>query len=193
VKYLKPELQKQQYTILKNLALKDENSSVRSRALKVIADVYSTENNEEVYNSASKDISYAVESSLLKIYASSNKTKAWEIAKKENDTENGTMQTAIAEFYSKEGTSAEHKFFLNLFTNSTGFSMFLSIPYYKTYIKRMDDATIKEGIEPAKALATKNKNPFVSNSVKGVLKEMKTAAKSEDLQKEIQTAIDSIK
>lgn len=193
VKSLKPELQKQQYAIVKNLALKDENSSVRSRALRVIADVYTTENNEEVYNTASKDISYAVESSLLKIYASSNKAKAWEIAKKENETENATMQTAIAEFYSKEGTSAEHKFFLNLFTNSTGFSMFLSIPYYKTYIKRMDDATIKEGIEPAKALASKNKNPFVSNSIKGVLKEMKTAAKSEELQKEIQTAIDSIK
>ena len=80
-----------------------------------------------------------------------------------------------------------------MFTNSTGFSMFLSIPFYKTYIKRMDDATIKEGIQPAKAIAEKNKNPFVVSSVKGILKEMKSAAKGEELQKEIQTAIDSLK
>jgi len=193
VKGLKAELQKAQYEKLKNLALTDQNSSVRSRALKVIADVYATENNDAIYEAASKDISYAVEASLLKIYTNSNKPKAWEIAKKENSTENGTMQNAIAEFYSKEGTSAEHQFFINMFSNSSGFSMFLSIPYYKTYIKRMDDATIKDGIEPVKMLAAKNKNVFVSNSVKGILKEMKTAAKSEDLQKEIQTAIDSIK
>ena len=193
VKGLKADLQKAQYEKIKNLALTDKNSSVRSRALRVIADVYSTENNEAIYEAASKDISYAVEASLLKIYMNTNKPKAWEIAKKENDTENGSMQNAIAEFYSKEGTAAEHKFFINMFTNSTGFSMFLSIPFYKTYIKRMDDATIKEGIQPAKAIAEKNKNPFVVSSVKGILKEMKSAAKGEELQKEIQTAIDSLK
>lgn len=57
----------------------------------------------------------------------------------------------------------------------------------------MDDATIKDGIEPALGIAKKSSNPFVTNSVKGILKEMKSAAKSEELQKEIQTAIDSLK
>lgn len=193
IKSLKPELQKAQYAKVKALAMKDENSSVRSRALKAISELYATENNEEVYDAASKDVSYLVESSLLKIHASSNKTKAWEIARKENDTENGTMQLAIAEFYAKEGTAAEHKFFINVFTRNTGFSLFLIIPQYKNYIKRMDDVTIKEGIEPAKGIAAKSKSPFVGNSVKGVLKEMKAAAKSEELKAEIQAAIDSIK
>lgn len=193
IKGLKSDLQKSQYNAVKNLALNDQNSSVRSRALKVIADVYATENNDVIYETASKDISYAVEASLLKIYMNSNKTKAWEIAKKEFDTENGSMQVAIAEFFSKEGTSAEHKFYLNLFSKNSGFSMFIAVPFYKTYIKRMDDVTIKEGVEPALNIAKKAKNPFVGNSVKSILKEMKSAAKSEELQKEIQAAIDSLK
>ncbi len=193
VKVLKPELQKAQYEKIKSMVMKDENSSVRSRALKVIAETYALENNEEIYNAASKDVSYSVEASLLKIYTTSNKTKAWEIAKKEIETDNGTMQVAIAEFFAKEGTAAEHNFFINAFTRNTGFSLFLIIPHYKNYIKRMDDITIKDGIEPAKSIASKSKSPFVANSVKGVLKEMKTAAKSTELQAEIQTVIDSIK
>jgi hypothetical protein len=193
VKVLKPELQKAQYEKVKSLVLKDENSSVRSRALKVISETYATENNDEVYNAASKDVSYSVESSLLKIYALSNKTKAWEITKKEIETENGTMQLAIAEFFAKEGTAADHDFFINVFTRNAGFSLFLIIPHYKNYIKRMDDTTIKNGIESIKSIASKSKSPFVANSVKGVLKEMKTAAKSTELQEEIQGAIDSIK
>lgn len=193
VKVLKPELQKAQYEKVKSLVLKDDNSSVRSRALKVISETYTTENNEEIYNAASKDVSYSVEASLLKVYTSTNKTKAWEIVKKEIETENGSMQIAIAEFLAKEGTAAEHNFFINVFTRSSGFSMFLIIPHYKNYIKRMDDATIKNGIEAAKSIASKSKSPFVANSVKGILNEMKSAAKSEELKAEIQGAIDSIK
>ena len=193
VKDLNPNNQKSVYERIKVLATKDENSSVRSRALKTLADVYSSENNADVYAAATLDRSYAVEASLLKIYSTSNKDKAWEIAKKESSSENGSMRSAIAEFYAKEGTAAEHQFFINAFNRGSGFSLFFIIPQYKTYIKRMDDATIKDGIEPALGIAKKSSNPFVTNSVKGILKEMKSAAKSEELQKEIQTAIDSLK
>lgn len=193
VKDLNAANQKVVYNRVKYLSMKDENSSVRSRALKILADVFASENNADAFEAAAIDRSYAVEASLLKIYSTSNKNKAWEIAKKESASENGSMRSAIAEFYAKEGTAAEHQFFINAFTRGSGFSLFFIIPQYKTYIKRMDDATIKDGIEPALGIAKKSSNPFVTNSVKGILKDMKSAAKSEDLQKEIQTAIDSLK
>lgn len=193
LKTLKPELLKQQYAKLKELAMNDNSSSVRTKALKAIAELFPNENNTEVYQSAAKDKSYNVEANLLKIYSGTNKEEAWRIAKKESLTLNSTMQNAIAEFYAKEGTATEHQFYINAFSRSSGFSLFLLIPHYKTYIKRMDDAVIKEGIQPAKEIATRSGNAFAANAVKSVLKEMKATAKSEELKAEIQSAIDSIK
>ncbi len=193
MKILSPDLLKAQYPKLKDLAMNDISSSVRTKALKAIADLFPNENNSDIYAHAAKDKSYNVEANLLKIYASTNKEEAWRIAKKESSSLNSNMQNAIAEFYAKEGTAAEHQFFIDAFTRSSGFSLFLLIPHYKTYIKRMDDSVIKEGIQPAKEIATRANNTFVSNSVKSILKEMKTTAKTEELKAEIQEAIDSIK
>jgi hypothetical protein len=184
---------KAQYPKLKDLAMNDISSSVRTKALKAIADLFPNENNSDIYAHAAKDKSYNVEANLLKIYASTNKDEAWRIAKKESSSLNSNMQNAIAEFYAKEGTASEHQFFIDAFTRSSGFSLFLLIPHYKTYIKRMDDSVIKEGIQPAKDIATRANNTFVSNAVKIILKEMKTSAKTEELKAEIQEAIDSIK
>ncbi len=180
------------YLKIKNLAMKDENSMVRARALKLLSDVYSKENNEDAFASAEKDLSYLVESNLFKIYASTNKEKAWLIAKKEHTSNNSGMQLAIAEFYGKEGTAAEHTFFLNLIERKTNFTLFLIMPHYKAYIKRMDDEVIKNGVQTVFNVSKNTTNTFALNAIKGVLKEMKNTAKAEELKQEIQTMIDKL-
>lgn len=193
IKSLSLNAQKVAYSKVKELALKDPSSSVRSKAIKLLNDIYSNENNDAIYEAAAKDISYSVEVALLKIYSNKDKEKAWTIAKKENNTENSSMKVAIAEFYSKEGSAAEHSFYLNAFDRSSGSILFFIGSHYKTYIKRMDDETIKQGVEPLMNFLKKSSSAFVANSVKSVLKEMLSAADSEELKAELQTAINSIK
>lgn len=192
VKSLNTENQKAAYPKLRNLAINDKKSIVRSRALKVITDVYTNENNADVFASAEKDLSYAVETNLLKHYASTQKEKAWVIAKKEENTNNSSMQNAIAEFYAKEGTATEHSFYLNVFSRKSGFSIFFIVPHYKTYIKRMDDETLNAGVIVISESAKNTTNTFVRNSLKGILRDMKSTAKSESLKEEIQTKIDQL-
>ena len=192
VKSLNEQNQEIAYPKLKSLAINDKKSIVRARALKVITDVYASKNNEEVFASAEKDLSYAVETNLLKHYASTQKEKAWVIAKKEENTSNGSMQTAIAEFYAKEGSSAQHPFFLNIFERKSGFGLFFIVPHYKTFIKRMDDETIKAGSTVIATSAKNTTNTFVRNSLKGIMRDMKSTAKSEELKTEIQKSIDEI-
>lgn len=192
VKSLNEKNQELAYPKLKNLAMNDKKSIVRSRALKVITEVYASKNNEEVFASAEKDLSYSVETNLLRYYATAQKEKAWAIAKKEQGTTNSSMQTAIAEFYAKEGSAAEHAFFLNIFERKSGFGLFFIVPQYKIYIKRQSDETIKEGLKAIVESAKNTTNTFVRNSLKGLLKDMKSTAKSEELKGEIQREIEGI-
>ncbi len=192
VKSLNERNQELAYPKLKNLAMNDKKSIVRARALKVITEVYASKNNEDVFASAEKDLSYSVETNLLRHYATAQKEKAWSIAKKEQGTTNSNMQTAIAEFYAKEGSAAEHVFFLNIFERKSGFGLFFIIPQYKIYIKRQNDDTIKEGIKAISVSAKNTTNTFVRNSLKGILRDMKSTAKSEELKGEIQREIDGL-
>jgi aminopeptidase N len=192
VKSLNAENQKAAYPKLINLAMNDKKSIVRARALKVITEVYTNENNADVFASAEKDLSYSVETNLLKHYASTQKEKAWVIAKKEESTNNSSMQNAIAEFYAKEGTPAEHSFYLNILSRKSGFSIFFIVPHYKTYIKRMEDETIKAGMMAISESAKNTTNTFVRNSLKGILRDMKSTVKSDSLKDEIQKEIDAI-
>jgi aminopeptidase N len=192
VKALNETHKKLAYPKLKDLAINDKKSIVRARALKAIIDFYSDQNNVEVFASAEKDLSYQVESSLFKYYVNSNKEKAWAIAKKEEKSNNSTIQLAISEFYGKEGTAAEHSFFLNLIERKTNFTLFLIMPHYKAYIKRMDDEVIKTGVQAVADVSKNTTNTFAINAIRGVLKEMKNTAKAEELKQEIQTMIDKL-
>jgi aminopeptidase N len=180
------------YPIVKNLALTDKNSTVRARSVKALNDLFSNQDNSEIYAKAEADISHQVETNVFKIYVTTNKEKAWKIAKKEQATENSSMQIAIADFYGKEGTAAENDFFINLFTTKTNFTLFLLMPHYKNYLKRMDDEVIRKGLQPVADIAKISSNVFVQNAVKNALKDMKSYAKSEELKQEIQVAIDKL-
>ncbi len=192
VKSLNEQNKELAYSKIKNLAINDKKSIVRARALKVITDEFASKNNQEVFASAEKDLSYSVETNLLRYYSSTQKDKAWTIAKKEENTTNSGMQTAIAEFYSKEGTSAQHAFYLNIFERKSGFGLFFVVPHYKNFIKRMDDETIKVGLSAIVTSAKNTTNTFVRNSLKGIMRDMKSTAKSEELKTEIQKAIDEL-
>jgi aminopeptidase N len=180
------------YPIVKNLALTDKNSSVRARSVKALNDLFNKEDNTEIYAKAETDISHQVETNVFKIYTTTNKEKAWKIAKKEQDTENSSMQIAIADFYGKEGTATENDFFINAITRKTNFTLFFLMPHYKNYLKRMDDEVIRKALQPVADIAKTSNNVFVQNSVKNTLKDMKSFAKSEELKAEIQVAIDKL-
>ena len=179
------------YQKVKDLALNDDKSSVRARAAKVLADTYESENNQQVFDKLSNEQSYAVLSSMIKIYAEKDSTKAHAIANKEINSENFTILGAIAELYSKSNNKAFNQFYLNSLGKATGFDAIYILPYYKIYIKKMDDATIRTSLPTLKEIGTTASAAFVKSSVKMVLKEAQSATKDETLKKEIDETINA--
>lgn len=179
------------YQKVKDLALNDDKSSVRARAAKVLADTYESENNQQVFDKLSNEQSYAVLSSMIKIYAEKDSTKAHAIANKEINSENFTILGAIAELYSKSNNKAFNQFYLNSLGKATGFDAIYILPYYKIYIKKMDDATIRTSLPTLKEIGTTASAAFVKSSVKMVLKEAQSATNDETLKKEIDETINA--
>ena len=179
------------YAKVKELALNDEKSSVRARAAKVLADNYKSENNQAIFEKLANEQSFSVLASMIKIYADIDSTKAYAIAKKEENADNFTILGAIAELYSKNNNKAYNQFYLNTLNKSSGFDAVFILPYYKNYIKKMDDETIKSSLPTIKELALSANNGFIKSSVKMVLKEAQSATKDEVLKKEIEDIVNS--
>lgn len=179
------------YQKVKELALNDEKSNVRARAAKVLADNYKSENNQAIFDKLSNEQSFSVLSSMIKIYADIDSTKAYAIAKKEENADNFTILGAIAELYSKNNNKSYNQFYLNTLNKSSGFDAVFILPYYKNYIKKMDDETIKNSLPSLKEVAMSSNAGFIKTSVKMVLKEAKSASKDEALKKEIDDIINS--
>lgn len=182
---------KSAYQKVKELAINDEKSSVRARAAKVLADSYKSENNQSIFEKLANEQSYAVLASMVKIYADIDSLKAHEIANREINSDNFTILGAIAELYSKSNNKSFNQFYLNTLNKATGFNAVFILPYYKTYIKKMDDETIKNSLITLSEIGTSSNAAFIKSSVKMVLKEAQSTTKDEILKKEIEEIINT--
>lgn len=192
IKDLSDANKKAAYNKVKDLALNDEKSAVRARAVKVLADTYKSENNSAVYDKLFNDQSYSVLTSMMKIYTDVDSTKAYAIASREENSENFTILGGIAELYSKSSNSSYNKFYIDALNKSSGFNSVFILPYYRAYLKKMDDATIKAALPTLNELGNSTKIGFVKSNVKMTLKDAQSTSKDESLKKEIDEIINSL-
>lgn len=192
IKDLSDANKKAAYNKVKDLALNAEKSAVRARAVKVLAETYKSENNSAIYEKLFNDQSYSVLTSMIKIYSEIDSTKAYAIAKREENSENFSMLGGIAELYSKSNDKSYNQFYINALYKATGFNSVFILPFYRTYLKKMDDATIKAALPTLKEIGNSTNMAFVKSTLKMTLKDAQSTSKDESLKKEIDEIINAL-
>ncbi len=180
------------YNQVAQMAIRDNKSAVRTKAIRILEDVYFDRDNSSTFEISINDSSWSVASSTLKAFTRTNKVKAFQIAKENEKCENSQMIAAIGELYAESGTSENHQFFLNYFKRTTGYGPLLVYPFYKIYLKRMNDQTIKEGVDVIKTLASNATITIIESSTKSILADMLSYAKSDELRLYIKNAMSEI-
>lgn len=104
--------------IIRELALKDPNSSVRSAALTFI-DRAGANDAESLYNKALKDSSYSVVSTALKYLGKVNPTLAMQKAGELENEKSTNMIVGIGGLYAEHGDASKFSFFQKNLTNGS--------------------------------------------------------------------------
>lgn len=180
------------YNSVVAIARKDVKASIRARAVKVLDEQYKQKDNKAIFTAAATDSAWSVVAASFRTIAKTDKESVFKIAKENEKSESSNMTAAIAEFYAENGTASENSFFINYFERTSGYAPLFVLPYYKTYIKRMDDESIKQGALVMKNMALAATMTFVENSTKSILGEMLNSAKSEETKAYIRSLMDEL-
>jgi aminopeptidase N len=184
------------YNTMLTLAEKDPKSSVRYRAVAFISTQYESKDNMDLFRRATTDSAYSVVSAALKAITKKDKQEAMKIAKQYESDKSSFMVAAIAELYAENGTAAENPYFLDFFERSSGLTPIYVLPLYKMYLKRMDDETIKKGVDVMKVMVESTTVSFVESSAKSVIAEGLANADKEETKtyiKEVMNQLDKKK
>ena len=192
VKSLNDKNKSELYSKIKDMAMNDEKSNVRSRALRVLEETYKKENNSEVLDKLSNDPSYLVLSTVLKSYMNSDSTKAAAIAKREENTNNFNMLSSIAEFYSKGSDKNNNAFYIKTLEKTSGYSYIFILPFYKNYLKKMDDETVRFSYPTISNIAKTSTLAFVKSTAIQSLKDLKKTVKDENLKNDLSAEIEKL-
>lgn len=136
--------------LIRNLALNDPNSQVRSAALNYLSNNADATTNEEVFiDRISNDRSYLVISSALRSLGKSNPDKALELAKPLENEKSSKMITGVAQLYGGFGGKDVFVFFERSLTGTIlqGFDQ-LSVLNSMTYFITRHDIEIAERAFP---------------------------------------------
>lgn len=136
--------------LVRNLALNDPNSQVRSAALNYLSNNADANTNEEVFvDRISNDRSYLVISTALRSLGKSNPDKALELAKPLENEKSSKMITGVAQLYGGFGGKEVFSFFENSLTGNVlqGFDQ-LSVLNSMTYFITRHDVEIAERAFP---------------------------------------------
>lgn len=136
--------------LVRNLALNDPNSQVRSAALNYLSNNADATTNEEVFiDRISNDRSYLVISSALRSLGKSNPDKALELAKPLENEKSSKMITGVAQLYGGFGGKDVFPFFEKSLTGTLlqGFDQ-LSVLNSMTYFITRHDIEVAERAFP---------------------------------------------
>lgn len=153
------------YPVVMDMAQKDERAAVRAKAIGSLNTDYADKDNMAVFKKAISDPSYTVAAAAMRSIAKTNVPEAMTFAKASEASKSAAMRNVVAEVYAANGTLAENQFFLTALSKSTGFAGITLVNHYKTYLLRMDGATVKAGIDVLKKM-----HPDAQSFVKATIK-----------------------
>ncbi|MGI8893521.1 MAG: M1 family aminopeptidase [Bacteroidia bacterium] len=132
--------------ILLNMAANDEESAVRSSAIKQLSRYYKDENLKETYKNYLNDSSYAVIAAALNSIVNINKQEGFALAQQFQNEENATILNALASIYAESGDAQYHNFYLSALDKMSGFEKYGTIQTYGVYLTNSSDVITDRGI-----------------------------------------------
>mgnify|MGYP001169206593 CR=1 FL=1 len=131
-------------TLLK-LASNDDHTKVRAAAIEVLSTHEDPKQHEELFESATKEMSYAVAGSGLDALALANTSKALITARiLEKESKNELLQ-AVMRTYAKLGDHQEFSFFENRLQVATNYDLYITAAYFSEYLKNQSINTAAKG------------------------------------------------
>lgn len=131
-----------------HLAENAKNTKVRSKAIYLLADSPKKKSYSAIYEKALKDLSYKVNAAGLYAMANTNKKRAETIAKQWENTDRYSIIDEIAALYSQSTDKSKANFFQKMsHSNKNIYVQQSAIYHYSTFLQKMDNKTILEGID----------------------------------------------
>lgn len=192
-------------SLLKNkliwLTQKDEKSSVRAEAVGFLAKEFSDDETvQTIIEGAMKDRSYMVLGATLKAIASYNESKALQLAKEKEKDASGSLVSAIASLYSKNGGAEQVDFFVNnLDKVSDPNEKYVFVQIFGKYLMNQDIATQQKGLAMLEDLAINEGAWWMRLSAIQVLNGLRQAAEGQEseeaagLASDIKTIMDTVR
>lgn len=164
-----PEMKAQALPVLRTLAEKDESSTVRAAALTqlgTLQDIQLT----SLFETATKDSSYAAAGAALEALAALDLDKAYALGKQLEKDSRGALSTAIVAVYAKKGSENDIDFFAKTFNDASGQEKVDAAVLYLTILAKVDntDAVLK-GVEQIQKMAKLFNNKMINEGLAGML------------------------
>jgi len=140
------DIDKSTVTKIVNLAENSSKTSVQAEAYYLLANIEDSKY-EQVFEKGIQSKSYKVNAAALDALASTNPTRALEIAKSWESINNYDITEEILYVYSEKGDTSKIDYFKNTSLNSDNQYIRLNaIYFYSKFLGRMDDKTVLNGV-----------------------------------------------
>jgi len=161
----------------------DDKPQVRSQAIKTLNKYLKDDSLVKVaVENGLKDSSYVVRTNAFKIIGENDKDKADKVAKQFAASSSGDLLNAVANFYKDQGREEDNDFFLKAIDKTKGFDRYSLIDTYGRYLRKVNLATMQEGIQKIETIAPKAtgfRKKTVLNTLEDLQNELSSRASTE--------------
>ena len=142
-------------TTLLDVAANDDRTIVRAAAIDVLATLEGSRKHEELFEKATKEMSYAIAGSGLDALAVVNEEKALIAARMFEKESKNELEEAVMRTYATIGDLQEFSFFEKGLQTASNYDLYITAAYFSEYLKNQNLNTAAKGA-PMIIKASKN-------------------------------------
>lgn len=176
----------QTFNTLKNLAEKDENSSVRASALGAIAKHFPDKANIDMLKKSTEDISYNVVAQGLNALYEKDSKEGLKLVKEFESEKNGSIASTVANIYADDGAEDYNDYFVSKIDQLSGFNKYPIMLSYNTYLEKQSPQQIEKTLPLLQKLSTTKDHWFLRMTPISGMVAIKSKMKKEIAEKESQ-------
>ena len=132
-------------TRLLDVAANDDRTIVRAAAIDVLATLEGSGKHEELFEKATKEMSYAIAGSGLDALALVNEEKALIAARMFEKNSKNELEEAVMRTYATLGDFQEFSFFEKRLKTTSNYDLYITAAYFSEYLKNQNLTTAAKG------------------------------------------------
>tara|TARA_B100000900_G_scaffold399360_1_gene401813 strand:- start:10370 stop:12808 length:2439 start_codon:yes stop_codon:yes gene_type:complete len=132
-------------TILLDVAANDNRTIVRAAAIDVLATLEGSDKYENLFEKATKEMSYAIAGAGLDALTGVNEEKALIAARMFEKESKNELEEAVMRTYAKLGDIQEFSFFEKGLQTTSNYDLYITAAYFTEYLKNQDLNTAAKG------------------------------------------------